>query len=74
MADVLPAIRAYLEDLAAGSVVPREKPTALQHGLLTAAATEIERLREIEEWAHRAGALDGERRLKKELQKGDSDG
>lgn len=39
--------------------------------LLVECRGEIERLREIEEWAHRAGALDGNRRLKEALQTND---
>lgn len=47
MSDVLPAIQSHLQDLAAGKVPAREKPTALQHGLLRGARDEIEQLQNI---------------------------
>jgi hypothetical protein len=49
MSAALDAGKKYLADLAAGRVVYREKPTAFQHGLITALVADLEKAEETDE-------------------------
>lgn len=55
---MLHAIKTHLAELEAGTVPARDKPTALQHGLLRMAVDEIERLRAAP--AHTADEVAGD--------------